>query len=205
MKKKILVSGYSSTLSKYLRKQLFNKVDFYNYKNYQNKKFYCFIHFAVINKINPSYSQIFQEKKVLNKSIKICKDQRIKKFILLSTYGVKNLNNNYEKMKKDLEKQIKKTNLDYLILRPTKIINKKIFKYFFYLNKFNFVFLSYKLQKPIFFECIKKILLKILKQKRFKKKTCSINSNLNLDLNNLKKIKNFKNFLKLYKSKIEIF
>jgi hypothetical protein len=205
MKKKILVSGYSSTLSKYLRKQLFSKVVFYNYKNYQNKKFFCFIHFAVINKINPSYSQILQEKKVLNKCIKICRDQRIKKFILLSTYSVKNLNTNYEKMKKALEKQIKKTNLDYLILRPTKIINKKIFKYFFYLNKFNFLFLSYKLQKPIFFECIKKILCKILKQKKFRKKTYSINSNLSLDLNNVKKIKNFKTFLKFYNTKIKIF
>jgi len=205
MKKKILVSGYSSSLSNYLRKGLSDKIDFYDYKNYQNNNFFCFIHFAVINKVNPSYSQILQENRVLSKSIKICKDQKIKKFILLSTYGVKNLNNNYEKMKYNLEKKIKKTDLDYLILRPTKIINRKIFKCFFYLNKFNFLFLSYKLQKPIFFDCFAKILKKILKQKLFKKKTYSVCSNLNFNLKILRNFKDFKNFLKFYKPKIEIF
>jgi len=204
IKKKILVSGYTSTLCLYLRKNLSNKFEFYNYKDNKKSKFSFFIHFAIINKINPNKFQIKEERKILRKCINICKKKKINKFILMSTFGAKNLKNNYEIMKYKLENQLKKANLNFLIIRPTKIINKNFFKFFFYLNKINFFLTTYQLKNPIFFESFKKFLCEILIKNKFNNKTYSIFSNFNFTVGNLKKFKSIKHLLKIYKFKIDI-
>ena len=199
IKKKLLVSGYSSYLCRNFKKN--NKFQIYNYRKLDSFKvnnFSFFIHFAVINKISPNHKDLIQEIELIENCLDISKKLKIKKFILMSTFQPKKKLNSYQLMKKKLEQKVLISNLDIIILRPTKIISKLEYKIlqFIIASKLN-LFLNYKPNNPILLDDFISILNKIINKDKNFNYIIDFGSSFNCKLKNVNNLFHLENLCKI--------
>lgn len=206
--KNILVSGYSSFLCRNLKNSC-NHI-FYDYKNLKTikeHKFHFFIHFAVINKISPSKNDYITEMKLLNRLLNISKKYQINKFILMSTFQPKGNLNQYQLMKSQLEKKVLNSNINFLILRPTKIINNLELLVLKVLvsTKFNKL-LKYKPNRPILLKDFICVFKRLITTKRNNNSIYEIFSNFHYPLKQVNSISSINKLfrIKLIKKKSKI-
>lgn len=134
--------------------------------------------------------------------LKACKNANIERVIFTSTTAIfTKLNSKSKKIRESAEKQIRKSNLNWTIIRPTMIYgspdDRNIIKLIKWIDKYPFIPIigtGEFLQHPIFVEDLSKVFSNILSNKNTYKKSFNVSGKNALTYN--KMIKIIKNELK---------